>query len=385
MGRHGENIRKRKDGRWEARVIQCYGADGKAKYRCLYGKTYLEAKTKKNAALMELQLHPLAKNATLKMTFGQVMEEWMKSRKGIIKESTYANYANIVEKHLQPELGGQFLTAITSERLEQFLQNKLQNGRLDGNGGLSFKTVSDMRSVIRLILQYAQTHGFPYTANIHIASQGNRISRIQVFTRPEQERLEQVLFSEPKPLYLGILIALYAGLRIGEVCALQWGDFHFENGTVSVSKTMIRIRNMTPNAATKTKLLIEQPKTQSSNRMIPLPDFILSYYKKHQKEKEVYLLTGSKRYMEPRICLEKYKKVLEQAGVGDFNFHSLRHTFATRCVENGFDMKSLSEIMGHSNVNITMQRYIHPSMELKKEQMNKLEAISIHGQKNSQL
>ena len=196
--------------------------------------------------------------------------------------------------------------------------------------------------------------------------------------------MEDQLFSRPDPLHLGILLSLYAGLRIGEVCALQWGDFHFDNGTVAVNKTLLRIRNMAPGAKCRTKLVIDKPKTQCSNRIIPLPEFLVPYLLAQRQGPEVYVLTGKRHFMEPRVCLERYKRVLRLAGVQPYTFHTLRHTFATRCVENGVDIKSLSEIMGHSNVTVTMQRYVHPSMDLKREQMNKLSSMAIRGQSSSQ-
>ncbi|MDY4970742.1 MAG: site-specific integrase [Lachnospiraceae bacterium] len=384
MGRHGENIRKRKDGRWEARIIQGYNADGRARYRYLYGKTYQEVKSKKAKALVEQRTQPASETGNLKITFGQIADEWLQLRKSMVKESTYANYANIIERHLQPELGKVYLSAVTSEMLETFLNQKLQNGRLDGKGGLSTKTVADMRSVIKLVLQYARRRNYPCRADIYISCPGVKMPEIQIFTRQEQARLEKVLFETQAELHLGILIALYGGLRIGEVCALQWGDFNFESSTVTVNKTVIRIRDMDSSSDRKTKLLIERPKTQCSNRTIPLPDFIISCFEKHRKNDELYLLTGAEQFMEPRTCLEKYKRVLRAAELNDFNFHALRHTFATRCVENGFDIKSLSEILGHANVNTTMQRYVHPSMELKKEQMNRLAQVSVYGQNHGQ-
>lgn len=199
-------------------------------------------------------------------------------------------------------------------------------------------------------------------------------------TRAEQATLEKFLFAHPEPLELGILIALYGGLRIGEICALQWKDFHFDSGTIHVTKTMLRIQNVTSNCQKKTKILISRPKTESSNRIVPLPSFLMSFLKRYRMEPDVYILTGTRSFLEPRMCLDKYKQILNQVHLKPFTFHALRHTFATRCVESEFDIKSLSEILGHANVNTTLQRYVHPSIDLKKEQMNRLEKISILGQ-----
>ena len=386
MGRHGENIHKRKDGRWEARLITGYGADGKAIYRYLYGKSYLEVKEKRNSLLAKQHTISNSKSvqALARTTFEKLAREWLTTKRGAVKESTYAHYSNIVEKQFLPELGELNITAITAERLELFLRGKLQSGKVDGSGGLSNKTVSDLRAVLNLILQFGQMQGLSQLASVRIPSVANQTPAIQTFTKQEQMKLENVLFSEPKPLHLGILIALYAGLRIGEVCALQWKDYSRENGTVSVSKTIIRIRDLDEDTPANTKILIDKPKTQCSIRTIPLPEFILAFLEANERYGDAYLLTGTAQFMEPRVCLAQYKKVLKKAGIPDHNFHALRHTFATRCVEESFDVKSLSEIMGHSNVSITMQRYVHPSLERKREQMNKLSPLSIHSQNCSQ-
>ena len=180
------------------------------------------------------------------------------------------------------------------------------------------------------------------------------------------------------------MLALYGGLRIGEICALQWKDFNFEEGTVSVSKTIIRIKNTENNAVTKTKVIIQEPKTEHSKRIIPLPDVLLPYYIEAKKEETDFILTNAERFMEPRVFLEHYKKILKKSGVKNYTFHALRHTFATRCVENNFDIKTLSEIMGHSNISITMQRYVHPSLEQKRVQMNKLSLTINQSQKSGQ-
>ena len=208
---------------------------------------------------------------------------------------------------------------------------------------------------------------------------------IKVLTRKEQEQLESFLCQHLGSLEAGIIVALYGGLRIGEICALQWGDINFENETIQVSKTMIRIQNVNKaSGEKKTKILISSPKTQSSNRLIPMPSFVMKVLSQIKQEADIFLITGTTSYMEPRTYLEKYKQILKKAGLKPFPFHSLRHTFATRCVESGFDTKSLSEILGHANVNTTLQRYVHPSIDVKKEQMNRLQKISIWGQNDGQ-
>lgn len=384
MGRRGENIRKRKDGRWEARVIYTHDLSGKAKYRSFYGRTYLEAKKKKNEFIQN-HLNPDhvsngRNQAEFKITLKQLMEEWMESRRNEVKESTFAHYKNIVEKHILPALGETCLQNLQTETIDDFLKEKLISGRIDRKGGLSPKTVADIRSVLVLALKFARKKHYACQIEQDIYYPKIRRSAAKVLTREEQAKLEQFLFQNPSPLGLGILLVLYGGLRIGELCALKWKDFNPESGTIRINKTLIRIQNVTSDSQEKTKIMIGQPKTESSNRLIPLSSFLTELLIKHQKSDETYLITGNKSYLEPRVCLDKYKHILNQAGLHSFTFHSLRHTFATRCVESGFDIKSLSEILGHANINTTLQRYVHPSIETKKQQMDRLEEISVWGQ-----
>lgn len=384
MGRHGENIHKRKDGRWEARLLLYHQDNGKPKYAYIYGKTYTEAKAKRNAMLKKrdtpLHEETLSNRYPTRIIFGQVIDEWFLAREESIKESSLVNYSFLIENHIRPEFGNVPLVDVTTEKLELFLKRKLQSGCLDGNGSLSAKTVSDIRSVLKMILSYARQKNYPVSAESKIKGPRLPGSHIRVLSKTEQRQLEQVLFEEQLPIHLGILLALYGGLRIGEVCALRWEDINFTNGTLRVNKTLQRIQNLSSDERDKTKVLITPPKTDSSNREIPLPEFFLLYLKEHRQDGNKYLLTGTTQPSEPRCCLYQYKRILKKAGLEQFTFHTLRHTFATRCVENGFDIKSLSEILGHSSVNTTLQRYVHPSFESKKAQMDKLAVFSIHGQ-----
>lgn len=141
----------------------------------------------------------------------------------------------------------------------------------------------------------------------------------------------------------------------------------------------MRIQDTDPNSFSKTKLVIETPKTECSKRSIPLPQFLNSYLLEYRQSPGIFLLTGTTKCMEPRNYYRSYKVILKKCGLEQYNYHALRHTFATRCVEYGFDIKSLSEILGHADVNITLRRYVHPSMELKKEQMERFAKCSVYG------
>ena len=385
MGRRGENIRKRADGRWEARVIAAYDASGKARYRYLYGKTYQEVREKKTKLLAEKEKDLIRTETNrLKTSFSAIAMQWLASRKDTIKESTYACYYMLLQKHLIPALGEYPLTALTRDVLDAYLRSLLKDGRSDGKGGLSPKTVSDIRSLLILILKYAQLQHYPCPADHSLFSPRSRTSAIRILSPEEQLRLERFLLEEQTPFHIGILLTLYSGLRIGEICALQWSDLRLEDHLLNVAKTLIRIPEVELAAGKRTRVLIDRPKTDSSIRLVPIPDFLAKLLFLQRRDGDMYLLTGTEHYMEPRICLAKYKQVLHKALLPSYTFHTLRHTFATRCVESGFDPKSLSEILGHSSVTTTLQRYVHPTMDLKRRQMEKLAQFSICSQNRGQ-
>jgi len=198
---------------------------------------------------------------------------------------------------------------------------------------------------------------------------------MRVLSVHEQEKLETLLRENLNPCNLGILLCLYTGLRIGELCALTWNDISDSEQILFVNKTMQRLQQL-DGGDKKTKVVISTPKSECSIRRIPLPDSIYHLLVSNRKSGDAYILTGiSGKYLEPRTMENRFKRALANAMVEDANFHALRHTFATRCVELGFDIKSLSEILGHASVNITLNRYVHPSMELKQKNMNMLSGL----------
>lgn len=391
MGRRGENIHKRQDGRWEARVLYAHTSTGKGQYRFFYGKTYAEVKEKRNAFLAELaalppqpgtDAEPVPAGAGIRCR--ELLEEWLQSIRNSVKESSLVNYSYLVERYIAPDLGDCEFSEITTEIADAFLKKKLESGRKDGKGGLSPKTVGDIRSALLQAVEYARSKDYRCGIKGKVFSPKTPKKSIRVLSHTEQEKLEIAVCNSDNPEHLGILIALYCGLRIGEVCALQWRDLNPEDDTLFVSKTMMRIQDISEEADAKTKLVITLPKTDAAVRTVPIPAFLSEYLMEYKRSADAFVLTGTSEFMEPRRYLGRYKHFLKEAGLDSLTFHTLRHTFATRCVEKGMDAKSLSEILGHSNVKTTLQRYVHPSMELKKSQVNLLEAFFIRGQNRGQ-
>lgn len=384
MARHGENIRKRTDGRWEARVIMDYTNNGKAHYKYLYGKTYKEVKEKKINMLKQGRSAIPEKTAASK-TCSELFDDWLKFIRTDIKESTYSKYVFAVEKHIKPELGGVRVCDLTTEHLDLFIHNKLTRGKLKQEEGLAPKTVVDLLSVFKLALKYGSERGFILPEHLTIHNPRQPIPDIKIMDESACKKLETyILHHLDSPVCIGILLSMYTGLRIGEVCALRWEDINLETKILSVNKTLMRIQDNSPNAESKTKIIVCTPKTGNSIRKIPLPDCICPFLLKMQNNPHSYLLTGSKSYMEPRSYYNHYKKILCDIDLDIYNYHALRHTFATRCVEQGFDVKSLSEILGHADVSTTMRRYVHPSMKTKRQQMQLLQMHSICGQELGQ-
>jgi len=173
-----------------------------------------------------------------------------------------------------------------------------------------------------------------------------------------------------------VLLAMYTGLRIGELCAFKWNDVDLKNGTIRISETIQRIRVFSPDADRKIKVSTGSAKSQHSSRLIPLPDCILRMFKEHQKTSDgSYVFSYKNHPLEPRILQYRFKVLLKNAGLRDLNFHALRHTFATRCLEMCFDVKTLSEILGHASAKMTLDKYGHSQMEHKRTAMKHLDRL----------
>lgn len=372
MSRKGENIYKRKDGRWEGRYLK-RTPDGKTRYGYVYASTYREAKSRlqKAAALWESN-PPRDKNDAMRLD--AVAERWEKNIAQQVKESTFVKYHVIITNHLLPALGDICVEDMTHELIESMsislLRGEGKNGR-----PLAPRTVSDILSVLRSILRFARRGG----AIIPCDGSSVRIRRpavdIRVLTLQEQETLCQYLYNNVSPRNVGILLSLFAGLRVGEICALRWEDIALKDRLLYVRHTMQRIQNLEPEGP-RTRVVITAPKSVTSARMIPLPEDLARMIETMPGEHAGFFLTGKENtFAEPRIMQYYFHRTLERCGVTDANYHALRHTFATRCVELGFDVKSLSELLGHSTVTMTMDRYVHPSLEHKREHMQRLSRL----------
>lgn len=372
MPKKGENIYKRKDGRWEGRYVRYYDENQKTKYGYVYARTYGDVKQK----LIEKKSQPAQRykcTSNNTILYNEVLNAWLQSTRISVKESTYARYSHLIDSHIRPYLGKYQLTKISTQLVEGFIENQLKNGRLNDGGSLSPKTVTDILTIVKGSMEYARYNNLNVICNLSKLTVKKKDKEMRVLSKTEQEMLVHTLLQDMDIYKFGVLLSLYTGIRVGELCALQWEDLCISNSTLKVRKTMQRIQDTGIGAKAKTKVIITEPKSQCSVRDIPLPLFIVDIAKQFSNSSKAYVLSDEKKkYVEPRTMQNRFKSLITESGIDNANFHSLRHTFATRCIEVGFELKSLSEILGHSNVNITLNRYVHSSFDLKCINMSKL-------------
>ncbi len=310
------------------------------------------------------------------VTFKEIVDLWMTNNFFTQKKSTKLKYNNILNTHILPYFGSIEISEIDDVLINKFLAEKKEHGRLDNSGGLSNSYIKTMAIIMNSIMNYAVERELRTPMKSKIRKPSIEKNEITILPLDIQKKLESVLQNDDSLTALGIVIALNTGLRIGEICALQWDDINFSKRTIHVRHSIVRIQSNDKNPSYKTILCIDTPKTQTSIRDIPITSKLynlLSNAKKNAASK--YVISSNDNFLSPRTFEYRYHKLLSQYGFPDTNFHTLRHTFATRCVELNVDTKTLSEILGHSNVGITLNTYVHPSFDMKRKQLEKLCAL----------
>ena len=368
----GENIFKRKDGRWEARYVKGYQPSGKIKYGFCYGKSYKEAKEKVTKLKVAVTTGSQISTINSKHRFSYFCEEWLKSTKNRVKEATYVKYESILENHIKPMLGSCCIGSLSTAMIEEFSNLLLRQKQL------SPKTVRDILSCLRSVIRYVTTHFPGLMPAVDIIYPKETPKEMRVLTPEEQKRLMKYLLENMDACKFGILLALLTGMRIGEICALRWSDINMEDKTIYVHATMQRLKDTDGGKDKKTKIVIGSPKSNKSVRTIPMTEqaFLLCM-QMQMKNTTAFVLTGKEQYMEPRTLQYRLKTYTAACNLESVHFHTLRHTFATRAVEVGFEIKTLSEILGHSTTTVTLDRYVHSSLELKRANMDKLNAAGM--------
>ena len=367
MSRKGENIYLRKDGRWEGRYIQGRKPDGRPKFVSIYGKQYKEVKRQ----LILIKSKLCQKETTLIVYGNGSFEDWVEywlemTIRPHIKLSTYAGYRRNIERHLYPYLGKNELKKISSEQIQTMIDQLQMN--------LAASTLRGICRLLRSILHSAWCKGMissnPYR-DIRVPKAPKKTPR--VLTQQEQKKLEKHLLQ--KENNVEYLLSLYTGLRVGEICGLCWEDIDFENQLLHVQKTVQRVAFY--RGKKRTQLISGSPKSQTSMREIPLPAFLLTILKK-RKEKNSCSQTApvfpgrKKGYRDPRIMQKRISTICHSLGIHGIHMHTLRHTFATRCLEKGIGYEVLCELLGHSSPQITLRYYAHCTPQTKRDSVNRL-------------
>ena len=302
------------------------------------------------------------------MKINEIIELWKKEKILYVKKSTYSAYLLLLENHINPFFGE--LDDVEEKDVQDFALYKLSSG-------LSIKTVKDLIIVIKMILKFAYKNKFLQYKEIDIKFPvESDLKDLEVLSIADHKKLMGFLQENFTFKNLGIYICLSTGIRIGELCGLQWCDIDIEKGIIKIRKTVQRIYVIERNKR-YTKILVDSPKTKNSIRDIPMTNELIKLIKPLKKiiNNEFFILTNDEKPTEPRTFRSYYQKLIKKLGLPNLKFHGLRHSFATRCIESKCDYKTVSVILGHSNISTTLNLYVHPNLEQKKkcvDQMIKL-------------
>lgn len=297
---------------------------------------------------------------TKKVEVSKVIDLWKNDKKQYVKKSSYSAYMLLIENHLLPSFGSRF--SVQESDVQEFVFKKLEEG-------LSQKTIKDILIVLKMILKFGVKNKLlEYQQfDIQFPTERERFE-IEVLSKNNQKKIMNYVQEHFTFKNLGIYICLSAGIRIGEICALTWDDIDTETGIINIRKTIQRIYVIEDNDR-RTELILDSPKTKNSIRDIPMSRDLLKMLKPIKKvvNSSFYLLTNDFKPTEPRTYRNYYKKLMKELDMPELKFHGLRHSFATRCIESKCDYKTVSVILGHSNISTTLNLYVHPNMEQKKK------------------
>lgn len=293
--------------------------------------------------------------------FEDIGYEWLKNKESQIKQSSYYNYKFIVEKYLISYFGKKDIRKLHD--FGDFIDELSTN--------LAPKTIRDIFNVLKMILTYyEETYNKKLKYKRTILPKIEK-KEIEIFTSRERERIENYCIEQNTLKSIGILICLNTGMRLGELCALKWENIDLTEKCFYIKETLQRVYK---GKKEKSAVIIGPPKTKCSLRTIPMNSKLYNLLKpisrKYKKEK--FFLTGKIVYIEPRGYQDFFKNILKKTNVKKRNFHATRHTFATKCIEVGMDIKTLSKILGHANVQITMNTYVHSSKKQMKKYLERL-------------
>lgn len=295
----------------------------------------------------------------------EVIDLWKIDKKQYVKKSSFSAYTLLIENHLLPNFGNKI--AIEEADVQSFVFQKLETG-------LSHKTIKDILIVLKMILKFgAKNKWLKYTPfDIQFPTEREK-HNIEVLTKTDQKKIMNYIQEHFTFRNLGVYICLSAGMRIGEICALTWEDIDTDNGIISVNRTIQRIY-VIEDGIRRTELILDTPKTKNSIREIPISKDLLRILKPFKKivNPLYFVLTNDAKPTEPRTYRSYYKNLMKELKMPELKFHGLRHSFATRCIESNCDYKTVSVLLGHSNISTTLNLYVHPNMEQKKKAIEQM-------------
>lgn len=373
MAKTGSNIYKRKDGRYEGRILVGHNIYQKPQYIYVYARTLRVVKQKMKESKGK---RPTVNGAPLLLK--NCADEWLSKNRELWKQTTYDTYYSLTYRYIIPILGDYKILEITQDVLENFLkeiEKKLAKKKLSAH----YKKYICSR--VRQIIMFAgEQHEFEIKSPKIPSLKGKR-EDIQLPEEETMQKLEAYLLEHlDNDTCLGILLTMHTGIRIGELSALRWKDIDLQNGLITICRNLqrVKINAGIKEGQTKTIVCAQNPKSENSRRIIPIADNLTEILKIYQKTPEVYFVSGKrKEWAEVRTIQYRFKAILKKCGIPPFNFHLLRHSFATRCINQGGDIKSISEILGHGSVQVTINIYFHSSMELKKKMINRICHIAV--------
>lgn len=298
-------------------------------------------------------------------TINQITEEWKEEKKKYVKKSTYAAYQLLIQNHIKPYFGD--LYKVNEEKVQQFVFDKL-------DAGLSEKTIRDIIIVLKMILKFGIKNGYLEYVQIDAKFPSKQEKKdLDVLSKADQKKFMEHLRNNFTFKNLGIFICLSTGMRIGEICGLRWCDVDTAEGVIKVRHTLQRVY-IIEGETRHTELLLDTPKTANSVRDIPMSSELLKMLKSLNKvvNENYYVISNDIKPIEPRTYRNYYKKLCKQLDIPELKFHGLRHSFATRCIESKADYKTVSVLLGHSNISTTLNLYVHPNKEQKKKTIDKM-------------
>jgi len=388
MAKRGQGegtIVKRPDGRWMAQISTGHDPlTGKLKRVTYYGKTRQEVAEKLAKAQHEKNTGAFVEPN--KITVGQWLDRWLIDYMKPLRLTTWNSYEALIRQHIKPAAGGIPLTKLTPGDLQRFYNSKLEKGRLDGEGGLSARTIRYLNTIIHAALKQAMREGLVYR-NVAEAVTLPKQQKKELKPLTGEQTQKMLVVAKGERLYPAFLTAVYTGLRRGELLALRWQDVDLEKQTIKVRQSVSR--TYVKGAKTKTRLICQEPKTELSKRTIPIPDEVMAALKEHKKkqnEEKLFLgqayqndglvfATEEGKLIEPRNLARKFETLLRAAGLPKIKFHGLRHGFATMLLEANEHPKNVQILLGHSTITTTLDIYSHVDIDIKKKAVEKISAI----------